>query len=46
MIYDFNNAIKSGRRYGGNAGAKIGVKLDDEFWLLKFPKNISGYRRV
>lgn len=45
-IYDFNEVTKSGRRYGGNAGAKIGIKLQDEFWFLKFPKNISGYRRV
>ncbi len=45
-IYDFSNCAPSGRRYGGNAGAKTGIIFQDEYWFLKFPKNIRNMDRV
>ena len=39
IINDFNGLPKSGIRYGGNAGAKLGVIIDGENWLIKFPKS-------
>lgn len=45
-IYDFNGNKKSGRRYGGNAGLKIGLILDENYWFLKFPQNIKNLNKV
>ncbi len=45
-IYEFDQLELSGRRYGGNAGAKTGVIFDDEFWFIKFPKNIRNLNNV
>ena len=42
-IYDFNNnllSIKNGS-YGGQAGGKDGILIDNEEWMLKYPKNLS-----
>lgn len=44
MIYNFNNLPESGLRYGGNAGSKKGVIINNENWLLKFPKTTKDYR--
>lgn len=46
MIYDFNNLQESGLRYGGHAGSKKGVIINNENWLLKFPKSTKDYRDV
>lgn len=46
MIYDFNNLPESGLRYGGHAGSKKGIIIDNENWLLKFPKSTKDYRDV
>ncbi len=46
MIYNFNNLQDSGLRYGGHAGSKKGVIIDNENWLLKFPKSTKDYRDV
>ena len=42
-IYDFNNnllSIQNGS-YGGQAGGKDGILIDNEEWMLKYPKNLS-----
>lgn len=45
-IYDFNELKTSNIRYGGNAGFKKGVVIDNEKWFLKFPKNTRGFDKV
>lgn len=45
-IYDFTNAKDSDMEYGGNAGLKKGIMIDDEKWFLKFPKNTVGFDKV
>lgn len=42
---DFNNLKESGIRYGGNAGNKLGVIINDENWFLKFPKSTKDLIR-
>ncbi len=37
-IEDFNNLESSGLAYGGHGGAKSGVLINGEKWLLKYPK--------
>lgn len=46
MIYNFNNLSESGLRYGGHAGSKKGVIINNENWLLKFPKSTKDCRDV
>ena len=46
MIRDFNDLKESGLMYGGQAGDKLGVIIDDENWFLKFPKSTKGMKRV
>ena len=38
-IYDFNKCKENGLRYGGHAGNKLGIIIDNENWFLKFPKS-------
>ena len=45
-IYDFNNVELSGRMYGGLSGSKLGIILDNEYWILKFPKNTKNFDNV
>ena len=45
-IYDFNNNKDSGRKYGGMAGAKLGIIFNNENWILKFPKSTKGFNTV
>ena len=45
-IYDFNNVELSGRMYGGLSGSKLGIILDNEYWILKFPKNTKYFDNV
>ena len=45
-IYDLNNAIESGRKYGGMAGAKLGVIFNNSNWIIKFPKSTKGFNTV
>jgi len=41
---NFNHAEIAKRIfYGGDAGAKIAIKYDDEVWLLKLPKSTRDY---
>lgn len=30
--------------YGGNAGSKDGLLIDNEFWMIKYPKSTKGMR--
>lgn len=45
-MIDFTNLELSPRnlQYGGRAGAKRGVFLNGEFWIVKFPKDTMGLR--
>ncbi len=43
MIFDFNNLVSSAVRYGGHAGSKLGVVINGENWLLKFPKSTRSF---
>lgn len=45
-IYDFNDVTLSGRMYGGLSGLKLGIILDNEYWILKFPKNTKNFDNV
>lgn len=38
FIENFDSCPLSGLFYGGRAGKKIGVLIDDEPWILKFPR--------
>ena len=38
FLKDFNGYDENLKLYGGNAGRKLGVNIDDQAWLLKFPK--------
>lgn len=45
-IYDFNDVKLSGRMYGGLSGSKLGIILDNENWIIKFPKNTKNFDNV
>lgn len=45
-IYDLNGFAPNVRNgmYGGNAGAKEGIDINNEPWIVKYPKNTNGMR--
>lgn len=43
---DCRNLQYSYKTFGGDAGAKVGVLLNGEDWIMKYPKNIRGLKRV
>lgn len=45
-IYDLNNCFFSNRNgdYTGMAGSKEGILIDNEPWMVKYPKNTKGMR--
>lgn len=45
-IYNLDNVVESGRKYGGMAGAKLGIILNNENWIVKFPKSTKGFNTV
>lgn len=45
QINDFNNLKENMLTYGGHAGAKLGVFIQDENWFLKFPKSTRNFRK-
>ena len=38
FLKDFNDYPENLKLYGGNAGRKLGINIDGQAWLLKFPK--------
>ena len=46
MIIELDEIKMSNRAYGGHAGSKLGIILNDERWFLKFPKSTKGMNRV
>ena len=46
FLIDFTNLPCSNKHYGGNAGLKRGVIIDDRNWLLKFPQETSTFDNV
>ena len=45
-IENFDNLEISGILYGGHSGSKIGVLIDNEKWLLKYPKSTKSMDNV
>ncbi len=45
-IYDLNNEKESGRKYGGMAGAKLGIILNNVNWIIKFPKSTKSFNTI
>lgn len=47
-IYNFENIHLSDRNgsYGGNSGDKEGVLINDEYWMIKYPKNTKEFARI
>ena len=41
-FYDFNECETYPKFYGGNAGRKEAVILDDAVWMLKYPERTAG----
>lgn len=46
FLIDFTNLEQSYFLYGGNAGLKRGVILNNEKWLIKFPQETSSFENV
>ena len=46
FLKDFTNLPYSNKHYGGNAGLKRGVVIDNKNWLLKFPQETSTFDNV
>ena len=44
LIYNLNDSPLSDRNgiYGGKAGSKEGILIDDEYWLVKYPKSTKS----
>ena len=38
FLKDFNEYPENLKLYGGNAGRKLGIDIDGDAWILKFPK--------
>lgn len=45
-LKDFNAYPRNIKTYGGNAGAKFGIVMDDADWILKFPRNTKELTNV
>lgn len=47
-FYDFNKYKQSDRdgSYGGNSGFKEGVLINDEYWIIKYPKKGTNLKDV
>lgn len=46
IIYDLNKYPLSNRNgtYGGEAGAKEGILINSEYWIVKYPKNTESMK--
>lgn len=45
-LYDFTKYPENDKTYGGNSGSKLGIDIDGEAWMLKFPKSTAGFRNM
>ena len=45
-IEDFDNLQTNQRKYGGMAGLKLGVVMENENWILKFPKSTKNFDKI
>jgi hypothetical protein len=45
-LKDLNVYPRNIKTYGGNAGAKFGIVMDDKDWILKFPRNTKELTNV
>lgn len=45
-IYNLTQCQLSNLTYGGNAGLKLGIIFQDDYYMLKFPKNTAGMRKM
>lgn len=45
-VYDLDGCVLSNLTYGGNAGSKLGIVFEGDFYMLKFPKNTRGMREM
>lgn len=45
-LINVENLERTNRSFGGNAGAKRGVILNEEEYIVKYPKNIKEMRKV
>ena len=46
IIKNFDNVEESYFNYGGNAGTKLGIIYNDEYYMMKFPKNTKSMNKV
>ena len=44
-MQNFNGLKENRIRYGGHAGNKLGVIINDENWFLKFPQSTRNLTR-
>jgi hypothetical protein len=47
-IYNLNDMPLSDRNstYGGNSGDKEGILINQEYWLVKYPKNVKNLQNI
>ena len=43
MIRNFDFLEENNMVYGGHAGSKLGIQIDGENWMLKFPKSTRNF---
>ena len=45
-IQKYDTFPLSGYAYGGRAGSKLGIIIDDEPWFIKYPKATKSLKNV
>lgn len=45
-IIELDNCEQSYLTYGGNAGQKLSIIWNNEYYMMKFPKNTTDFRNV
>ena len=45
-LINVENLERTNRSFGGNAGAKNGIILNNEEYIIKYPKNIKEIKKV
>ena len=46
FLIDLTNSVDNNKLYGGNAGFKRGITIDDSNWIIKFPQETNGFKNV